>query len=209
MLTINCIEVGALPCGQFWEKMNNYEDRARCGPCNTIESPEHILTECKHSGQEIVWRSVRQIFEKRNIPWSRVTLGKILGCGIVNLKTENGKSRMGANRLYSIMISEAAFFIWKLRCEWVIQKERDPNREPSASEIRNKWFALLNQTVRFDILAARYKPGNNNSKKDKRSPEIDMVINTWWDIVTSNEDLTWESMTSRKRNKTGVLVGIG
>jgi hypothetical protein len=200
---------GALLCGRFWEKMNNYENRSVCVPCNTLESPEHILTECEFSGQKTVWSIVNDLFGKKGIPWSRATIGAVLGCGISDLRTQHNTKRPGANRLYSTIVSEAAFFIWKIRCEWVIQNERDPNRVPSRREIQNRWTAVLNRTLKQDILAARYTQRKAHQRNQRESQDVELTIEKWWDVVTSNEDLFWEVKTGKKRKESGVLVGIG
>ncbi|KNZ79180.1 hypothetical protein J132_11175 [Termitomyces sp. J132] len=41
----------AYKIGNYWEKIPGYEHRGWCPKCNTTKSMEHILTECKASGQ--------------------------------------------------------------------------------------------------------------------------------------------------------------
>ncbi|KAJ3550737.1 hypothetical protein NMY22_g260 [Coprinellus aureogranulatus] len=130
-----------LPIGTYWDNITNYEHRARCIHCGTTESPEHIFTECKFTGQALVWKTVGKLLENRNIPWSPPTLGTILGCAISDIRNEtDAKPRPRANRLYTILLSEATHFIWKIRCEWKIQKEEALNDAHSANEILRRWI---------------------------------------------------------------------
>lgn len=45
----------AYKVGTYWEHIKNYEHRARCMECSTMETLEHILTECMYLGQEHAW----------------------------------------------------------------------------------------------------------------------------------------------------------
>ncbi|KAJ3528945.1 hypothetical protein NMY22_g9198 [Coprinellus aureogranulatus] len=199
----------ALPVGEFWEKITNYEIRARCPGCGTSENYEHIFTSCDYNGQKYVWRIVRQIMEKKGITWNHPTVGTLLGCGISKEKDENGKRRPHADRLYTLVISEACHFIWKLRCEWTIQRGGDTLQIASEREVTSRWLAVLNRVMRFDILSAHYIPKGNISVKTLGLPTTDDVINTWWDVTSSNTDLEWEVIKKSRTRRTGVLVGIG
>lgn len=197
----------SLPVGRYWDKMTNYEQRAECRHCGTIESLEHIFTECRYSGQKIIWEQTQKIFEKKKIPWVPPTLGTVLGCGISELKNKKGQLSPPRNRLYSLVTSEALSLVWKIRCEWRMQKGEETNEAHTEAEILNRWIAQLNRVLRFDILSTWYPPkGKTIREKDKEDME-NLVIDTWWDVVSSNTDLEWEVTTKKRRKKTGVLVG--
>ncbi|KAF6742599.1 ribonuclease H-like protein, partial [Ephemerocybe angulata] len=116
----------ALPCGTFWEKVPNYEHRALCPACEVTETAEHTLTDCRASGQDLIWARAAQIFEEKKIPWTRLTLGTISGCAIPSVvNTTTKKVRTGANRLYTIVVAHSAHLIWKNRCKWRIELEGD------------------------------------------------------------------------------------
>ncbi|KAF5380150.1 hypothetical protein D9615_006149 [Tricholomella constricta] len=107
-----------LPIGEFWNQITNYEHRAECRECGTTESPEHIFTECKFSGQETIWKTVKTIFKNKKIPWRTPSLGTVLGCGISELTHGQNKNKLtAADRLYTIIIAEASQQIWRTRCD--------------------------------------------------------------------------------------------
>ncbi|KAF5313488.1 hypothetical protein D9611_008631 [Ephemerocybe angulata] len=198
-----------LPIGTYWDKITNFETRGRCTGCDTIESAEHIFTECRYTGQDAVWNIVRRILEKKGIEWRRPTLGTVLGCGVSNIKNERtGGPRPEADRLYTTLITEATQFIWRKRCSWKIDKDGDPERAPTKKEIHNQFVSTINKVIRFDILTTSYVPKKNKNRKRLNIPTEELVINTWWDIVDSNDELEWETLRKRRRRKTGVLVGI-
>ncbi len=58
---------------------------------------------------------------------------------------------LGKNRLFTILVSESAHLIWRIRCERVIQREDDPERRHSEIETTNKWLLSLNNRLKTDI----------------------------------------------------------
>ncbi|KAF5341067.1 hypothetical protein D9611_005971 [Ephemerocybe angulata] len=198
-----------LPIGTYWDKITNYEGRSRCKACVTVESAEHIFTECTHNGQKTVWKIVTRIFEKKNIPWTTPTLGTILGCGVTHIMdARTGKPRPEANRLYTMVVAEAIQFIWRSRCTWIIDRDGEEERAFTEKEIHNKFLSSVNRVLKFDIDTTSYKPKKNKNRRRLNIPTEDLVINTWWDVVDSNTDLEWEVMRKNRRKRTGVLVGI-
>ncbi|EIW58326.1 uncharacterized protein TRAVEDRAFT_101840, partial [Trametes versicolor FP-101664 SS1] len=52
--------------GRHWQRAsmsNELQERATCGTCGELESMEHILTECKAEGRELIWRLLRELWE--------------------------------------------------------------------------------------------------------------------------------------------------
>ncbi|KAF6760827.1 hypothetical protein DFP72DRAFT_804645 [Ephemerocybe angulata] len=195
--------------GEYWVGKKKVEHRARCRHCDTIETPDHIFTECRFSGQNAVWKTVAKLMDEKNIPWVRPTLGTVLGCGISKIKDEiTGKPRPAADRFYTKIVSEALLFIWKIRCEWRMQKGEEIEEAHTDNEILKRWVATLNRIIRFDIISSHYKPKKNKNKKKLKLPTEDLVINTWWDVVDNNADLEWEVRKKSRRRRQGVLVGI-
>lgn len=194
-----------LPVGRYWEKMTNYKHRAECKHCGTTESMEHILTECAYTVQNIVWNQVEKIFEKKNIPWTTPTMGTVLSCGISNLTNSKDKPLQARNRIFSLIVSEATILIWRIWCQWQMQKDEDRAKAHTTQEILNRWTAQLNKVLKFDILAT-WSIGTKNGRT--KGPSKDLVISTWWDLLDSNSDLEWEVTKKRRRRKTGVSVGM-
>ncbi|KAF8150962.1 hypothetical protein B0H34DRAFT_621600, partial [Crassisporium funariophilum] len=47
--------------GPYWRNIPTLEHRANCHVCHTDETMHHILTECKASGQEIIWTLAKSL----------------------------------------------------------------------------------------------------------------------------------------------------
>jgi len=94
--------------GSYWRHIPGYEIREFCPACeNAEESLEHTLLYCDASGQKTIWALARQLWEKKNLPWPAPSLGSLLGCGIVDFRDPQLRRKPGANRLYTILISES------------------------------------------------------------------------------------------------------
>jgi len=78
------------------------------------------------SGQRIIWELTKRFWEKTGREWPKVSLGTTLGCGLSNYTLKNGRPDTGLNRLYTILISESTYLIWRIRCEWKISHEGNP-----------------------------------------------------------------------------------
>jgi hypothetical protein len=111
-----------------------YQKRGECQACHTTETMDHILIKCTSNGQAQIWQYVRKLWTQKEKKDLVITLGTILTSPSTVLK-ENGQDKIGATRLYRIMISESAYLIWKLRCERVIQKGGE---EIPLTEVKNK-----------------------------------------------------------------------
>ena len=64
----------AYKIGKYWEHIVGYESRALCPKCRSIESMEHILTECEASGQHEIWKYIELLYKKKGLtskshPW--------------------------------------------------------------------------------------------------------------------------------------------
>jgi len=142
----------AYKCGKYWRHIPGFEERAECHVCNTEDSMMHILTECRASGQEKIWKLAEELWERRGLPWVSPTIGLILGSNTINFCNHKGKALQGANRLYAILIAESAYLIWKRRCEWKIQNEEDPEKIPSDDQIHKQWSYTINRCFRMECL---------------------------------------------------------
>lgn len=138
--------------GKFWNHIPNFEMRAECPNCLTLETMDHILTECSCSGQRTIWRLVQHVWSKTSHDWPNPTFGNIFGCGLL-LFTKGDKPDIFANRLYQILISESAYLIWKIRCQWRISDNDEHLIPPTPAETRNLWRTMLNKRVQENILS--------------------------------------------------------
>ncbi|TDL17429.1 ribonuclease H-like protein [Rickenella mellea] len=185
-------------CGEWWHNIPNYEHRADCHVCETTESMEHILTECNVSGQETIWNLVEFILQLKKIPWKRPTIGSLLGCGLVDIRDEEGKRKTGATRLYRIVVSESMHLVWKLRCEWRISRGADPERVHTVNEIQTRWLKALDTRLRLDGLMT------DKRRYGSKALSLNRVRKTWEGVLQDDHRLpdTWPRYTEG-------LVGIG
>jgi len=107
----------ALRCGSYWFHIPNHKLRADCHTCNETESLSHILLTCEASGQNIIWPLAKELWLKKKLAWPELSLGSILGCAITDFRDASGHALPGANRLYTIIVSESLHLIWKIQCE--------------------------------------------------------------------------------------------
>ncbi|KAJ3792916.1 hypothetical protein GGU11DRAFT_692739 [Lentinula aff. detonsa] len=101
------------------------QERAICAVCGEVDDMTHILTKCQTPGQELIWKLVGELWEKKAstaIPWRDPTIGDILGCGLARIKEPRTERMLtGDARLWKLIIAHSAYLIWTLRCERVIR----------------------------------------------------------------------------------------
>ncbi|KAJ7711323.1 hypothetical protein B0H16DRAFT_1667787 [Mycena metata] len=101
---------------------------------------EHIILKCRRPGQSEIWKLAKDLWQKKHPTWPVLSLGNILGCGLVSL-----------------------FMIWKIRNECVISRG---GAEMPRHEIHNKWLYAMNMRLKFDrALTNHAKFGKQNSIK--------------------------------------------
>ncbi|KAI5822614.1 hypothetical protein K523DRAFT_377195 [Schizophyllum commune Tattone D] len=171
---------GAYKIGNYWEKIPNFERRGTCPVCQTTETMEHILLGCEAKGPKTVWDLAKAVWSNKHPEWPMLNIGTVLSCGIADFRTEGGRTKkLGANRLYTILISESAFLIWKLRNERVIrggERASDPNYH-SEQAIRNRWMQTINNRLTLDReMTKAFKYG-------KRAIEKGVVLRTWCAVI--------------------------
>ncbi|KAF6757047.1 hypothetical protein DFP72DRAFT_846403 [Ephemerocybe angulata] len=159
---------GGYKVGTYWKHID--EDRLKCQPCNAdTESMEHIMHECRVSGQETVWKIAKEAWALTGIQWPEVTFDLILGIGTVEIKGRRGKMRDGRTRLFQIIITESAYLIWLLRCEWRISREQNTAKIHTVQEITARWRKAVTRRLRLDwALTSKLSFG----KKALRAAEV-------------------------------------
>ncbi|KAJ7266816.1 hypothetical protein C8J57DRAFT_976327, partial [Mycena rebaudengoi] len=179
-------------CGTYWRNISTYEHWGICPTCQVDETMEHLLLECNTPGQELIWQSSRQLWEKKHKKLPDMTIGPNLGCSLAEFKNSRGKKNHAAGRLFRILISKSAHIIWKLRNERVIS-----GRKHSNLEIYNKWVNCLNMRLKMDQLLT------DISRYGSQATKFEWVLQTWDGVLMDNKNLPqnwiWQS---------GVLVGI-
>ncbi|KAI0816980.1 hypothetical protein BC628DRAFT_1333894 [Trametes gibbosa] len=118
----------------------------------------------------------------------------MLGAACMVFKARDSEARLTpSERLWMILATESLYLVWKLRCERVIQND---GTEFSLAEIRNRWYATIDQRLTIDRRACA-------AYLEKRALKPDRVAATWLPILENNCDLppNWVG-------DGGVLVGI-
>ncbi|KAG1837674.1 hypothetical protein C8R48DRAFT_751614 [Suillus tomentosus] len=189
---------GAYRLGEFWQNIPNFEQRGTCNLCREVESMEHILTECENSpARKIIWKLAEELWKKREKDWPDVRYGTILGSNLAHFTDSKGKRLEGKSRLFTILITESAHMIWKLRCEHVIKFDNAEEKFHSDKEIHNRWITTINKRLKFDKLLT------NTSKYGKSALRENLVLRTWSGVLKGEDNLPDNWI-----RKEGVLVGI-
>ncbi|KAH7103237.1 hypothetical protein BKA62DRAFT_786372, partial [Auriculariales sp. MPI-PUGE-AT-0066] len=181
---------GTQKVGPFWRNVKNLEHRATCLHCNgQTETMEHALLLCNAPGREIIWQETQQLWARSGLPWPDISLGAIISCGLNHFTRRNGKRDAGAARRFKILVSEAAFLVWRIRNEWVIVNEGDHAKYPTVGEIRKRWKATISRRIRLDTqLLNRRRFGTRavnlglfrGTWEPLRHPGSDPPPGNWW-----------------------------
>ncbi|KAF6753980.1 ribonuclease H-like domain-containing protein [Ephemerocybe angulata] len=184
--------------GVFWKHFK--PERLICQPCNApIEDLNHILTECRTSGQETIWKLAQRAWGATGLPWPEISLERILGVGNIVVKNDQGKVLEGRTRLLRIIVSESAYLAWLDRCEWRIGREQNPLRLHTKKEITAQWKSIIGRRFRIDWALT------NKAAFGKRALRHAEVKRTWKGLTMANND----KMLRDDIFAEGVLVGNG
>ncbi|KAJ3535615.1 hypothetical protein NMY22_g6407 [Coprinellus aureogranulatus] len=160
--------------GDYWRRGSGYEARAECSQCNVqTESLHHILFECRMTNQRLVWDAVKNIWDRTRKEWPDLSVGTVLGIGLAEIKRDNGRKDPGLTRLYQILISEAAYLIWLLRCEWRLEREANPARVHTAREVLSRLRTTIERRMRTDRILTRRRTYGKKALSSR------LVTGTW------------------------------
>ncbi|RPD55593.1 hypothetical protein L226DRAFT_546881 [Lentinus tigrinus ALCF2SS1-7] len=121
--------------------------RALCEKCGEIETMEHILFNCAAVGRGTVWELAEDAWKATGLPWIEPNWGTALGAACAVFETEEGSRKTHAEALWTILMTESLYFIWKLRCERVIQNEKC---EFTIPEVTKRWYAAMDRRLDLD-----------------------------------------------------------
>ena len=159
-------------------KIPDFEERCFCRFCGADETMDHILTSCEHPTRVKIWAKAKEMWPHHENTWPRISLGTIIGCNTLSVETlqkrkdETGQERLtkvhdpGATRLLKIIITEAAYLTWTLRCERTIQE-----RERTEREVESAWLKTINRRLAEDKTAA--------TKVVRKEHYINIIKDTW------------------------------
>lgn len=159
------------------------------------ESLRHILEDCQAPEREQIWNLAKELWEKKGLNWPQMTIGTVLTSGLADFKSERGKRRPGANRLFQILVTSSAHLIWVLRCDRRINKEDGDNF--TDQEIHNRWVARMNTRLDLDRVAT------NKRRFGKKALRSSIVLQTWGGTLLDEKNLSEDWL-----RQSGVLVGI-
>ncbi|KAJ7583851.1 hypothetical protein C8J56DRAFT_790451 [Mycena floridula] len=136
-------------------------------------------------------------YRKTTVKWYKPEFGRIMACGLADFRSPRGKRRTGASRLFRIVVSEAAYLIWKIRNERTIPDEQGKVRpRATKAELENRFFDALNARLALDCART------NKAKYGRHALRTKTVLQTWDGILDKNNSLPvdWTK-------ESGVLVG--
>ena len=187
---------GVYRLGAFWSHILGYEDRAECPLCHTEDTLEHIVAECESTEKKVVWSLTNRLWNRRydgDLPRAE---GAVLGGGLAMYRTDEGRPDAAKNRLYRVLVTEAAHLIWVLRCERRIKGGDDPGNYHTEAAVSRRWHRRMNERMQIDCLLT------NAFLYEGRALKTRTVYNTWEKCSTNTEDLHREWC-----RHPGVLVG--
>ncbi len=124
---------------------------------------------------------VGQIWNRRFKDWDAPPYGEILGCASARLKGHNNKHNKGKIRLYQILISEAAYLIWTLRCTRVIKQNDESDKLTKKQKIINQ----LRKKLKMDCICIH----TNESKFGRKTLRQKIVKKTWSGTLEDEDHL--------------------
>ncbi|KIK54030.1 hypothetical protein GYMLUDRAFT_178097, partial [Collybiopsis luxurians FD-317 M1] len=125
-----------------------------------------------------------------------ISLGTVTGCTLITFHNQKNHLLPQAQRLFTILVSESAHLIWKIRCEAVIHKE---GRNPSVQEVYNRFKFLLNAYLQKDICQS------NSYRWGQHTIPMSTVKQTWTPLICTPH---YEDPPPDWVGKSKVLVGI-
>lgn len=134
----------AFMVGDKWRRpkmSDELQARAVCSKCNVTESMDHILFQCEAVGRSQVWELLREHWEGTGYEPRELCWGTIVGAPCMTARADGGVRLLDAkSELWTILATESAYLVWKLRCERVIQNE---GSEFTVAEVENRWRSVI------------------------------------------------------------------
>ncbi|RPD57418.1 hypothetical protein L226DRAFT_547078 [Lentinus tigrinus ALCF2SS1-7] len=167
--------------------------RAPCERCGVTETMEHILFDCVAVGRGTVWELAEETWSLTGLPWREPKWGTALGAACAVFENDDGVRKGAAEALWTILMTESLYMIWKLRCERVIQNEK---REFTIPEVAKRWYAALDRRVDLDRRSCAGYWG-------KCALKAGTIACIWEPVLQARGELPRNWVTD-----SGVLVGI-
>jgi exonuclease III len=145
-----------------------------CSHCGAVETLEHIISECKLLWREEVWKQACQLLKDADEAMTTPTFAQALVAGL-------GKQTPKRRRLGTIVITEAMYTIWILRCR------RDLGEQViSVQKAKEVFWHRLGQRARNELYATVMR--NNGVETSRR----EAFRATWKGIASLDRgNLNW------------------
>ena len=120
----------------FWDKVEGLKEHRLCTVCGVHDTMQHIMSQCRASGQEQIWNLASQLWWKKDNQDLQPTIGQIYLYVLpnpnstltsANEMTENQRTNFGKQRLRTIISLESAYLIWKMQNDRVINGKDPPS----------------------------------------------------------------------------------
>ncbi|KIJ35263.1 hypothetical protein M422DRAFT_34678 [Sphaerobolus stellatus SS14] len=180
--------------GSWWLYNQGSEGNVEC---DSIELMERMLAKFKFSGQKVIWRIEEKVWFQTGEPWPGTNLGTVLGSGLGTYMTEEGRPESAERRLFMILMTESAYLIWKIRCEWRIQHEGRADKKITDHEVRNRWIKQMSTKIYMHILCT-------DQQRYRREATALHLVQKTWDTLLKTEKIHGLC----PGDITGFLVGI-
>ncbi|KIO22577.1 hypothetical protein M407DRAFT_79071 [Tulasnella calospora MUT 4182] len=161
-----------------------WEDKQFCSNCGVIESIEHILTQCDNAlWRRRLWQEAQDLIARSHLIPNRLriipTFPEVLGTVLITAGNPAG------TRLWTTIISETAFTIWKLKN----RAHFDEIRIRQGMAV-NVWRSALEARAKVDFTVARLK-GATTAAQGKRASE---AVTTWRSVCSYRDGaIFWDS----------------
>ena len=128
----------------------------------------HILFVCPLNKGKTLWPAAKNIFEHKGITWPQdMDHTYVMAAPLLKIKNCNGRTRIRASRLSTIVTLECAWLTWKARCKRVIGDEQcNPIGITDNKALNNLRLALNNRLRTYHSPtpgSTEGKPTPNNS----------------------------------------------
>ncbi|EJD38925.1 hypothetical protein AURDEDRAFT_30349, partial [Auricularia subglabra TFB-10046 SS5] len=141
---------GAHKVGSYFSKMPPpWKDHAMCPTCRCVEDMDHIVIACPDGHGKRLWR-MAQVFLSHKRVATQISIGLVMGCAAVRLPGLGSGRNKTSERAFTIVVSETAFLIWKLRCEKRIEHADDPEWRITQNEAEARWVSAIESRLRQD-----------------------------------------------------------
>ncbi|KIK54265.1 hypothetical protein GYMLUDRAFT_177700, partial [Collybiopsis luxurians FD-317 M1] len=142
----------------------------------------------------LIWELTSSLWPPEYGPWPDISLGTIPGSPLLKFHDDQHNNIPEAQRLFTILVTEAAHLIWKICCEIVIDRA---GINPTALETYNRFKCAINECLQHDICQT------NQLRWKHHSISRSLVRSTWDPIIKHPPDLPYDWV-----GKSEVLVGF-